>query len=63
MLSNQSPHVTEKVIERIRKDINRRALNENLNIKFSSGIAYNKSVADLEEMIKKADESLYRKRK
>lgn len=62
LLSNQSPHVTEKVIERIRKDIDRRALNENLNIKFSSGIAYNKSVADLEEMIKKADESLYREK-
>ena len=62
LLASNSKDTPSKVIERIRKDINTRALKEKLNIQVSVGVAHNENVADLEEMIKRADKYLYKEK-
>lgn len=62
LLPNNKQDTADKVIERIRKDINRRALEEKLNIQVSVGVAHNQNLVDLEEMIKRADKDLYKEK-
>lgn len=62
LLASNSKDTPSKVIERIRKDINTRALKEKLNIQVSVGVVHNENVADLEEMIKRADKYLYKEK-
>ncbi len=62
LLANNCQDAAGKVIEKIRKDIDKRALKEKLNIQVSVGVAHNKQIADLEEMIKRADKYLYKEK-
>lgn len=60
LLSNQKDNKAEKVIDRIRREINKKAVKEELNIQISVGVAYSGDCsASLEDMIEMADKELY----
>lgn len=62
LLSNQNRKAAEKVVIRIRETIDKMVKGQRMDIKVSVGIASNHSVFDMKEMIRMADEELYKEK-
>lgn len=62
LLSNQNRKAAEKVVIRIRETIDKMVKEQMIDIKVSVGIASNHSVFDIKEMIRMADEELYKEK-
>lgn len=62
LLSNQNRKAAEKVVIRIRETIDKMVKGRMMDIKVSVGIASNHSVFDMKEMIRMADEELYKEK-
>lgn len=62
LLSNQNRKAAEKVVIRIRETIDKMVKGQMMDIKVSVGIASNHSVFDMKEMIRMADEELYKEK-
>lgn len=62
LLSNQNRKAAEKVVIRIRETIDKMVKRQMMDIKVSVGIASNHSVFDMKEMIRMADEELYKEK-
>lgn len=63
LLFNQDKKDAYKVIERIRKEISKSAVEHHLSIQISTGVAYYDSLKDMEEVLKMADKELYREKR
>ncbi|MBZ4664621.1 MAG: diguanylate cyclase [Caloramator sp.] len=62
LLFNQDRKAAYKVVKRIRKEISKRTIEENLDIQISAGIACCDYLSDLEEIVKMADKDMYREK-
>ena len=62
LLANTKKAIVEKVINRIRKSINRRCESENIHIEISAGTACSDSIHKLEKVIAMADNKLYKEK-
>jgi len=62
LLANQNGKAAEKVIERIREQIDKVAASEGLDIQISAGVAYNDRTVDIEKIIEMADKNLYKEK-
>ncbi|MBZ4647573.1 MAG: diguanylate cyclase [Clostridia bacterium] len=63
LLANTKKAIVEKVINRIRKSINRRCESENIHIEISAGTACSDSIHKLEKVITMADCNMYKEKK
>jgi diguanylate cyclase (GGDEF)-like protein len=63
LLANTKKAIVEKVINRIRKSINRRCESENIHIEISAGTACSDSIHKLEKVITMADYNMYKEKK
>jgi len=63
LLTNTKKAIVKKVINRIRKSINRRCESGNIHIAISAGMACSNSIYKLEKVITMADYNMYREKK
>lgn len=63
LLPNQDRMAADKVVKRIRAEINKRVEEQGLDVQVSTGISCTDCLFDLEEMIKMADTELYYEKK
>lgn len=62
LFNNQDNKAADKVIERIRKEINEIAAEHGMKIQISAGVACHDCLRDMEDIIKMADKNLYREK-
>ncbi len=62
LFNNQDNKAADKVIERIRKEINEIAAEHGMKIQISAGVACHDCLRDMEDIIKMADRDLYKEK-
>ncbi len=62
LLENSDEYIAKKVINRIEDELYQRRKQENIDVHISIGASYDGSLENIKEMIKLADEDLYRKK-
>ncbi|WP_265443284.1 diguanylate cyclase [Acetivibrio straminisolvens] len=62
LLFNQDKKAAYRVIERIRREINKLAAGQGMNIQISAGVAYYNSLRNVGDIIKMADRDLYKEK-
>lgn len=63
LLFNQDKKAAYRVIERIRREINKLAAGQGMNIQISAGVAYYDSLRNMGDIIKMADRNLYKEKR
>ena len=63
LLFNQDKEVALKVVDRIRREINRLSQGLEIDIQISAGIAYYNSLRNMADIIKMADRDLYKEKR
>lgn len=63
LFNNQDNKAADKVIERIRKEINEIAAEHGMKIQISAGVACHDCLRDMEDIIKMADTDLYKEKR
>lgn len=63
LLFNQDKKAAYRVIERIRREINKLAAGQGMNIQISAGAAYYDCLQNMEDIIKMADRDLYKEKR
>ncbi len=63
LLFNQDKEVALKVVDRIRREINRLSQGLDIDIQISAGIAYYNSLRNMADIIKMADRDLYKEKR
>ncbi|WP_313755777.1 diguanylate cyclase [Tissierella sp.] len=63
LLLNQDKDRADKVIKKIRREIYKQSVEENIDIQVSTGIASNVNSCDIEDIIRIADKDLYKEKK